>query len=145
MEIIDRLGKIGKLDAVSTLYKKFRTTRSEDLNSSLTLVARWTVGLSAEEIFNVLSEMRLENSWHNGDDVTLLGIADEVRLVPGENLPNPALHGDSVILRCAAEVYGDYFHPVLGQTLTELVLCSDPASNAEFFSQGRSIFAGGKP
>lgn len=143
-EMLSELQSLGELTSVSTLYKKFRSLRAEDLNSNITLVTRWNLLKSPEETFETLERLRASINWKHGDEITLLGIDGEVRLVPGENLPNPNLHGDSLVLRCAAEVYGEYFHPVLGQTLSELVVCSDPVHLAEFFSQGRSIFNGRK-
>ena len=141
--IVNELRSIGELRASSTVYKKFRSRRAEDLNASIVMATRWSLRASEAEVFEEIARIMdyhlSQNSWSGNLEIMFLAATNTVRLVPEENLPHPQLHMDSLILRCAAEVYGEYHHPILDQTLAELVLCSDPVRDAEFFDQGREI------
>jgi hypothetical protein len=138
-EAVKSLESIGILTKVSTIYKRFRSHRSEDLNSTIVMATRWKLNVSESEVFDEIELAIQRENWSGSTDIFFLAASDVVRLVPGENLPHPLLHTDSLVLRCAAEVYGEYLHPILDQNLAELVLCSDPVRDAEFFNQGKSF------
>ncbi len=144
--IINELRAIGDLQSCSTVYKKFRSRRAEDLNASIVMSTKWLLRASEAEVFEEIGRIMdfhlSENSWSGSLEIVFLAATNTVRLVPEENLPHPQLHTDSLILRCAAEVYGEYHHPILDQSLAELVLCSDPVRDAEFFDQGRELAIG---
>lgn len=144
--IVEELRPIGDLQSCSTIYKKFRSRRAEDLNASIVMATKWLLRVSEAEVFDEIARIMdfniNQNSWSGSLEIIFLAATNTVRLVPEENLPHPQLHMDSLILRCAAEVYGEYHHPILDQSLAELVLCSDPVRDAEFFDQGREIVIG---
>lgn len=143
-ELIQQISEIGAIQQVSSIYKKYLNQRSEDLNSNLVLVLRIGTDHSMEEVFALLQGLEQSKEAQfgaNTEGLALLAFDQEVRMMPGQNLPNPKLHVDPLTLRCAAEAWGDYHHPVLGQTLQELVRFSDPLRHVEFFAQGRSLFS----
>lgn len=140
-KIIESLKTTGEIVGVSSIYKKYRNQRSEDLNSDLVLVVKLETEKVFEELFQVLdkTEQQQRLSTHSAL-LSLLTYDRLVRLYPGQNLPSPLLHTDPLTLRCASEVWGSFEHPVLGQTLNELVRSQKPLSHVEFFAQGKSLF-----
>lgn len=135
---VRELQDVGRMTAASSVYKRFLNSRMEDLNSELILVIKMETLKSESEIFQFLKKKgnggpRIGLS--KPDSYLLLAYDSATRLVPGENLPNPLLHQDSLTLRCASEAWGAYEHPVLGQTLDELVKFNQSVERTEFFSQ----------
>lgn len=140
-QIVSSFSEIGQIVGVSSVYKRFLTNRAEDLNSELVLVLKIETDLLPEEIFQFLNEKAQANVGRVSGHFVLLVYDRQVRLMPGQNLPSALLHSDNLTLRCAAEAWGGYEHPVLGQTLNELVRSNEPLNNVEFFAQGRSLFS----
>lgn len=70
-------------------------------------------------------------------EATLLSWGNEVFLNPETPLPNPDLHRQRVFLQCCAEIEPKLVHPILGQSLIELVNLDTRPLNADFYAQGR--------
>ena len=61
-----------------------------------------------------------------------LPLADQMRLAPGELiLPHPRLHERGFVLMPLADVAPDWVHPVLGQSVRQMLDALDPAETAE--------------
>lgn len=131
-----------QIEAVSSIYKRYLTPRREDLNSELCVVLKISTTLDLHTLGNYFDSQQVERG-QNGSPATvraiLLSYSNQVLLTPKRPLPHPQLHSDPLTMRCAAEIYGSYGHPVLGQTLNELVKSSETPESIEFFSQGRSL------
>ncbi len=141
---IQQIGSVGDIVRVSSVYKKFLSHRSEDLNSLLVLAIRLTTDLPSDQLFAILQSLEKNDEPASGgehESLILLAFDQEIRMMPGQNLPHIKLHTDTLTLRCAAEAWEEYRHPVLGQTLQDLVRFSDPLKHVEFFAQGRSLFS----
>ena len=142
-QVVQDLGEIGKIQSTSSIYKKYLNRRSEDLNSQLELVLKMETNQSEAEIFRFLKskqKTRGKSDFAVSENLTLLTFDQQVRLLPGQNLPSPLFHTDRLTLRCASEAWGSYEHPVLGQTLNELVKSDEGLNHVEFFAQGKSLF-----
>ncbi len=141
---IHQFREIGEIVQTSSVYKKFLSERSKDLNSNLVLVLRLNTERDRDEVFALLQKLEQKKETALGaspESLILLAFDQEIRMRPGQNLPHPRLHTDTLTLRCAGEAWPEYTHPVLGQTLQELVRCSDPLKHVEFFAQGRSLLS----
>jgi 7,8-dihydro-6-hydroxymethylpterin-pyrophosphokinase len=141
-ELVAELETIGSIKFVSSVFKKYLNSRSEDLNSILAVVVRLQTTMEFPQVFEVLKFRHEENSRKGADlseHLVLLAYDSEVFLHPDQNLPSSQLHGDALTLRCASEAWGDYKHPVLGQTLNELVSSSLSQAKIEFFAQGHTL------
>lgn len=65
-------------------------------------------------------------------------------LSPDLVLPHPDLRFDGVTLKLAAEIWGDYFHPIAKRTLQEIVRDEgEPTLGVEFCVQGIELFKKG--
>lgn len=134
---IQQISKIGSIHTVSSVYKRYLNGRAEDLNSELVTVLKIETSLSHVELNQALLTKMLETFTQH--KVQLLNYNSLVSLNPDLPLPSPILYGDHVVLTCAAEAWGVYEHPVLGETLNQLLKSATPGSNAEFFGQSRIL------
>ena len=130
-----------KIVATSSIYKRQADDSRLELSSDLLVVLKVETELDPNEIFENFYRHKQEANENNQDQLILLAYEKMVRMAPGQNLPHPLLHADDLTLRCAAEVWGDYEHPVLGQTLQQLVRSRQDLPVAEFFAQGKSLFS----
>lgn len=113
----------------SSVYKRYLTTRREDLNSELVIVVQVQTSQSLEELQQFLAKRAL-----------LLAFENEIRMVPGLAVPHPQLQQDNLTLHCSAEAWPDYVHPVTNQTLGKMVSGGEPISFAEFYTQAQTLF-----
>lgn len=130
-EILKKLPEDVGLVAVSSIYKKYLSGHMDDLNSDLICVLRVETSLSAHALFTQITQC--PGDWE------LLLFDQIVALTPELPIPNPLLFEDAALLRCASETWGEYEHPILGQSLNELVRSVHSFENIEFFAQGRSV------
>ena len=126
-----------KILKVSNVYK--REGNESQQQSELVVVLRVSTSLDWQNLMRKLSNLQIRES-KIFSKATLLTINSEVLLLPGATLPDPSLVQDRLILQCAAEVWGDYEHPVMNQTLTELVKLYPTRDPIEFFSQGAYLY-----
>lgn len=120
-----------RLKACSSVYKRYLSKAYQDLNSTVFLVIRIETEYGFEELFD---EMKRTNLYWR-----ILVYDQIVRISPNLTLPSPALNEDGALLRCAAEAWPDYPHPVLGQSLNELVKSVHSFGDVEFHAQGKEI------
>ncbi len=118
---------------ISSIYKRFFSTRSEDLNSELIFVFKTVTQLEPEKVVRKLS---LISSWSAKAEIQMLSYEGLVSLVPEMTIPHPSLALDHAVLRCAAEVWGDLYHPILELSLNDAAKPVNSFANIEFFSQG---------
>jgi deoxyguanosine kinase len=71
--------------------------------------------------------------------ISLLSYDDETHVTPELSLPNPEMHMRPEEVVPAAEVWPDYRHPVLNETLAELAQRHAKNQWGEFFSQGQPL------
>ncbi len=70
----------------------------------------------------------------------LLTFNHEIQLLPRATLPNPRFLRDRLWLQCAAEVWGDYEHPIIAKTIDQILKSKQQQeANVEFFAQGRVL------
>lgn len=133
-----KMSEFGTVVAASSVYKRYLNERSEDLNSELVMVAKIKTNKSEMELFRLLKTNEIIPGPHQfgrTGKFLLLSYDQKTRMVPGQNLPHLLLRTDLLVLRCAAEAWGDYEHPVLGQSLNEIVGLQTELASVEFFSQ----------
>ena len=118
---------------ISSVYKKYFSTKNEDLNSEIIFVYKTATLLSPEK---ALAKLKMIQNWTVKTDFVLLCMDQLVMLSPESQFPHPRLALDPAILRCASEVWGDFHHPVLDQSLNEAVKEIHSFEHIEFFSQG---------
>lgn len=137
-----------KVQRVSSIYKKFLTRAQDDLNAELCAVVRLDTKLFLYEFSDMLfslqgrlNQKQLIEGRRGRFTIALLSFEDEVNMAPHLTLPSPLLNSEPLILRCAAEVWGDYVHPVVHLPLSEMANQIERIQNVEFHSQGRDILS----
>jgi hypothetical protein len=122
---------------VSSVYKRERS--ADQKNSELVVALKVSSFLPKKELVNRLSELHLKEAGASAETI-LLTLNHDVWMHPGGSLPDLRLAKDRLFLRCAAEVWGDYEHPILAKTLTELVKLYPALDTIEFFAQGTYLY-----
>lgn len=119
----------------SNIYKSEGQALEKGWLAELWVALRVESEESSTEIANKL------NKWATqvGDsaDVLFLAHGNQVNLNPRNPIPNPNLHRLRIFLQCAAEIEPHFVHPILGQSLIQLVNSDSRPLNGEFFAQGR--------
>lgn len=108
----------------------------------LAVVIRGTTKLSADQlIFRIHTSQEQMDSGATRRSVSLnLLVYDDLTLMsPQLTLPHPELHLRPEELVPAAEVFGEYYHPVLEQPLYALAERFREESWGEFFAQGQTL------
>lgn len=145
--VLSAFAQSSVVQKTSSIYKKFLTRAQDDLNAELCAVVRVETKLFlyefADMLFNIqgrLNQKQLLEGRRGRFTIALLSFEDEVNMAPHLTLPSPLLHSEPLVLRCAAEVWGDFQHPVVHATLSEMANQIERIQNVEFHSQGREIF-----
>lgn len=115
----------------SSIYKRYLSRAFQDLNSTVFMVLKVETEFGFEKLFD---EMKRTNLFWK-----ILVFDQIVRISPNLTLPSPALNEDPALLRCAAEAWPEYRHPILGQSLNELVKSVHSFDDVEFHAQGKEI------
>lgn len=120
---------------VSNIY------RSEGLGLEKGWLAElWSVvGFSVDSDLGEVQTLTSKLDEDSKLETTLLTFGDLVELNPSCPLPNPRLHRLRIFVQCAAEIEPSYIHPILGQSLLQLVNTDERGLTGEFFAQGRQV------
>ena len=140
------LGKIhecGEVIAMSSVYKRYMTEARVDLNARMEFVIRFETVMSVDQCLHMVLSLCEQGSQglakKDHAELTLLAYDNVILMSPRLTLPYPELHTDPLIIRCAAEAWGQYEHPIFQKTLSEISRTAQPARMAEFYIQGKSL------
>lgn len=140
------LGKMkesGQIVAISSVYKRYLTTERIDLSARLEFVIRLETSFNVDETLNLVLSLGEQGSQglirESHSEVTLLAFDSMILMSPRLTLPYPELHRDPLIIRCSAEAWGQYEHPIYQKSLSEISRTAPPAKHAEFYIQGKSL------
>lgn len=126
----------------SSVYRQCQTEDRFDFSASMVTVLKCRFDGESEGFVHQLNNLEVEFSSPEGRDRVRafpLAIEQETSMTPELTLPHPLLHTDSLATRCAAEVWGNYEHPVLRKTLHDLARSAPAIVNAEFLLQGKTL------
>lgn len=124
-----------KIVRASDIYKSEGLALDRGWLAELWVVLRIETEQSSQEVATKLK--RWVTQAGEAADIEFLTHGNQVHLNPKNPLPSPQLHRMRIFLQCAAEVEPHFVHPILGQTLIELVNNDSRPLNGEFFAQGR--------
>lgn len=134
-EILRILSEYGEVAALSSVYKRYLGADQVDLRSRLEFVARYETLRNVDQLLHLI--MSMKDDLNKG--ITLLVFDDLILMSPRLTLPYPKMHQDPLVIRCAAEVWGQYEHPVYEKNLREISKTAPPVTQAEFYMQGKSL------
>ena len=150
-ETLTRLSEDFSIGAISSVYKVnrvaeslegLRDIRKEERMEGLALVLRATTRLeptrALEKMLAVESSMQKE-VLKRTVSMNLLTYANEIVMLPGLVLPHPEMHLRPEEIVPAVEVWPDYVHPVLKETLLKLSRRFASEEWGEFLTQGSRL------
>ena len=142
-QILSKIADISEVTDVSSVYKRYMTRERVDFNARMEFVVRIETILSVEQTLYMLLSLReqwvAQDMRRNHCELILLAFDQKAIMSPKLTLPYPGLHTDSLIVRCAAETWGGYEHPIYQKTLSEIAKAAAPVRDAEFHLQGKSL------
>ncbi|RYZ84521.1 MAG: hypothetical protein EOP06_17945 [Proteobacteria bacterium] len=133
--IIQQMNSIVELMAVSSIYKRYLSLSRADLNALIVTVIRVSTDSAVDEMLWHFKQYTKDTK----AKVQLLTYDDLVVLSPQLTLPHPSLHTDHLIIRCGSEAWPHYEHPIMQKTLSEIAASASPATDAEFYMQGKTL------
>lgn len=142
-EILRKFTEMGNLAAISSVYKRYLTPEHKDISARIEFVVRLETAHSVEQILHLILSFCQEGqpglNRQSFSELTLLAFDDLILMSPKLTLPYPKMHQDPLIIRAAAEAWGQYAHPIYEKNLSELSKNAAPAKQAEFYMQGKSL------
>ncbi len=126
---------------ISSVYRRVDEGTEGTLTSEVMAVLLIS---TSEELSLLLERLNKLKKQNLGVRCELLTFNHDVRLDPEAPIPHPDLHLDPLVLRCASEIRGEFEHPVLGQSLQELVKSSSSSFGEprfEFLTRGESLLS----
>lgn len=131
------------LQAISSVYSVAKYNEIwEDWDRGLSVGFRVQTAFSSDHLLEFLleQEQRLQKEApRNMFQTYFLCLGQNVALLKHLNLPHPEFHRRPELLLPVCELFPDYRHPVLHQTLGELSRAFDGKKWGEFFAQGKSL------
>lgn len=141
--ILRSISDQGEVAAISSVYKRFLTPEAVDLSARLEFVIRLETTLGVDPILQLILSLCNQGApglvQNTHSELILLAFDDLIQMSPRLTLPYPFLHQDPLIIRCAAEAWGQYEHPIFQKNLSDLSRLAPQAKQAEFYMQGKSL------
>lgn len=142
-KILSELSDCGEIVAMSSVYKRFTSTEVADLSARLEFVVRLETVLGVDATLHLALSLCKQGAQglmqKTHSELTLLAFDNIIQMSPNLTLPYPKLHQDPLIIRCAAEAWGQYEHPIYQKNLNDICRSAPPAKGAEFYMQGKSL------
>lgn len=150
-QVVEELLREMKIEEVSSIYrvqgslrqfKQIHDLKSTESFEALSVVMKVQTSLDPKDLLHFFDEIEMGQrlqTHHRSIGLRLLVYDDLTRMTEKLTLPLPDFHLNPDEVVPAAEVWGDYVHPVLKQNIYTL---SKPFAGqvwGEFFAQGRSL------
>jgi len=149
--IFKEVGANAEVLKISSIYKvrgrmesthRIHDLRSFDSFEGLSVVAQMQTELSPSQLLKFFEgiEINLKSEiLHRSVSLNLLVYEDRTLMTPQLTLPHPEFHRRPEELFPAAEVWGDYTHPVLKKNIYALTKEFTEESEMEFYAQGKTL------
>jgi len=127
---------------VKKLSKAFKVKRTSSVYEAeaLSVAVQISTNLAAKDLLRELQKVEeAANTTTRCVDIDLLFYERDAYIDPFLTLPHPEAHRRPQILIPAAEIDGQYVHPVLEKTLSELSARFSKVDWGKFYSGGQTL------
>ncbi len=138
-----KLSMVADISKMSSVYiDEFESDKSDGKNeTSLVMAVSLKCNISSEELLE--NVVKIENELHTEAtrdviDILILAYGEELKMTPNLTIPHPRLHSHPQLLYPAAEIMGQYVHPVLKRNLKELAGLTG-VKWGRYFEQGSRV------
>ncbi|MNJ91023.1 hypothetical protein D3C87_86670 [compost metagenome] len=142
-QLLAKMSELGEIETISSVYKRYLTKDRVDFSARMEFVLRFNTIMNVDQCLYMLLSLAevaaSEGSHKTQCDLILLAYDRKILMSPKLTLPYPHLHTDALVIRCAAEAWGSYEHPIYQRTLSEISKTASPVQDAEFHLQGKSL------
>lgn len=142
-EILRVISDFGQVVSLSSVYKRFLTPERKDISARIEFVLKLETLHSVDQTLHLILSLCQEGqpglNRQSYAEATLLAFDQMILMSPKLTLPYPKMHQDPLVIRAAAEAWGQYAHPIYEKNLSELSKSAPPAQEAEFYMQGKSL------
>jgi 2-amino-4-hydroxy-6-hydroxymethyldihydropteridine diphosphokinase len=120
-----KISMIADISKISSIYiDEFESDKGDGkFEQALVMALSLKCSLSSEEllknIVKIEDEIRTEAT-RDVMDILILAFGDELKMTPGLTIPHPRFHLHPQLLYPAAEIMGQFVHPVLKRNLKDL-------------------------
>lgn len=141
--LLKKIKECGEIIAISSVYKRYLTPERIDFSARLEFVIRVETFFNVDQTLHLVLSLCEQGAQgltqKSHAELTLLAYDNLILMSPRLTLPYPELHRDPMIIRCSAEAWGQYEHPIYQKSLSEISKSAPPAKYAEFYIQGKSL------
>lgn len=120
-----KLSMVADISKMSSVYiDEFESDKSDGKNeSSLVMALALKCNVTSEELLK--NVVKIEEDLHveatrDVIDILILAFGEELKMTPLLTIPHPRFHSHPQLLYPAAEIMGQFAHPVLKRNLKEL-------------------------
>lgn len=142
-QILAKFMELGDLASISSVYKRYMSRERVDFSARMEFVVRFDTVMSVDQTLFMLLSLQEHHAAvdkrRSHCELILLAFDQKTVMSPKMTLPYPYLHTDALAIRCAAEAWGSYEHPIYQKTLSEIAKTAEPSRDAEFHLQGKSL------
>ena len=139
---VAQLSSIYKVRGKISNSKGIHDLRSQESFSGLSVVVKAFTSLEPPGLLSVFQKIEDDlrsEVLHRSVSVNLLIFEGLTLMTPGLTLPHPEFHLQPEVLVPAAEVWGDYHHPILKDSIFSLSKRYSDENWGEFYTQGKSL------
>jgi 2-amino-4-hydroxy-6-hydroxymethyldihydropteridine diphosphokinase len=139
---IEKVSSVYKVDRPAESLVGLRDIRKEERLDGYAMVLRANTKLSPkavlEKLLNIETQLQQE-VLKRTVSLNLLIFENEIIMLPGLSVPHPEMHLRPEEIVPAVEVWGEFVHPVLKETLSDLSRRFVTQEWGEFFEQGTPL------
>lgn len=140
---IEKISSVYKIKGSLNRFSHIHDIASIDGFSGITVAIKGIIQVDAKKIIE--HAVKIEQKINHKDktlEIVVLCVDDLTRMQSDMCLPYPEWHRRVELLVPSSEVWGDYIHPILGESVYSLSQKMSEKKWGSFYAQGKSLLDG---